>query len=818
VHVAASPTLLEVGAGQSATFHVAVTNTSPAIDAYHLQVFGVDPTWVVAEPSRLSLFPGDVEHVAVTVTLPVDYPSSERTLAINVVAESDPTEFALDQVQLAVQPSTKPVVTLDPVVITGGAQAVFGLVVANAGNAPMRARAVATDPEDLAEFVFEPPEVLVPPGRTQVVRTTVTGGRAWFGQPRARTFEIGVEADERVHAVGTFIQKPRISRWLLSLLGLLLAAAVFALVLSRTFNQVVEEASVDDRLIEQALTRDSPGGVLVPVNPAGISGSVVSASTGTGVSGVQAELFLADDTNVPIATAATDSDGSFTFARLGAGGFKLRFSGAGFDSIWFGASSTPADATEIETDLGEVTELDEFALGARPGSVSGAVLGQDPVGAVVTLTVPGQLDPDSPAQVAQVEASADGSFVFDEVPSPAVYRLQVVKPGFATETRDVVLRPAQALEGIEVLLRAGDGAISGSVNADGGPLGGVTVEATDGAITISTVTLTEGDVGSFSLRNLPTPGRYTVTFSRDGFTSESRSVSLGTAETIGGFSSNLTRAVGSIRGTVSVDGEGPTGGITVTVTGGDEERVTTSVSQGVVGAYQFSELPIPGTYTITFTRDGLVSQVRLVDLDAGAGRPDAEGIDATLVRDRAVVRGTVRGPDGVLLPRASVVLSDGTTDATFLTADDPVGEFEFAGVVPGAYTLTASRPGTTPVVVLVNVLASQVESVDLTLGAQASLSGQVRRFDDETETFQPFAGATVRLFSPDAFPGTPQSASFTTETAADGSYSFTGLDAPGDWVVAVYLNAGTADPLDSTTVATEPGQNVSVATIDVAAT
>src|SRR5690606_36869131 len=116
------------------------------------------------------------------------------------------------------------------------------------------------DPEDLALFTFEPPEVVVPPGRTQVIRTTAAGGRAWFGQPRARTFELGVDTGEKVATVATFIQKPRISRWLLSLLGLLLAAAVFAAVLSRTFNQVVEEASVDGRIIEQALTRDAPGG------------------------------------------------------------------------------------------------------------------------------------------------------------------------------------------------------------------------------------------------------------------------------------------------------------------------------------------------------------------------------------------------------------------------------------------------------------------------------------------------------------------------------------------------------------------------------
>ncbi|MEX2628246.1 MAG: hypothetical protein WD225_15275, partial [Ilumatobacteraceae bacterium] len=310
VHVSATPSLVEVEAGQVATFHVSVTNTSVAIDAYQVQVFGVDPTWVVVSPDRVSMFPGDVESFEVTVTLPDDYPAAQRPIGINVVAESDPTEFALAQVTLDVQPSSRPSVTIDPVVVTGGKEAVFGLVVANEGNAPMRARAVATDPEDLAEFRFEPPEVTVPPGRTQVVRTTASGGRSWFGQPRARVFEIGVDAGQRAEAVATFIQKPRISRWMLSLLGLLLAAAVFAAVLSRTFDQVVEEASVDDRLLEQALTREEAGGAVVPVNPAGITGSVVSESAGSGVSGVQAELFLTGDTVVPIASAATAGAGA----------------------------------------------------------------------------------------------------------------------------------------------------------------------------------------------------------------------------------------------------------------------------------------------------------------------------------------------------------------------------------------------------------------------------------------------------------------------------------------------------------------------------
>lgn len=811
MHVSATPTHLEVGAGQPASLIVSVTNTSSVIDAYEVQVFGVDPDWVTVSPGRISLFPGDSEHVEVTVTLPPDYPASSRPLGVSVMAESDPTSFAIAQVTLDVLPSTRPAVTVDPVLVTGGKEAVFGILVANQGNAPMPARAIGTDPEDLAEFRFEPAEVVVPPGRTQVIRAVVSGGRNWFGQPRARVFELGINTGELAHSVATFIQRPRISRWVLSLLGLALAAAVFAAVLSRTFDRVVEEASVDSRIIEQALTSDAAGGAVLPVNPAGVTGTVISASTGSGVSGVQAELFVAGSIEVPVASAATDASGSYTFPQLNQGTFVLRFSGAGFDSVWFDGAGTPADATEISTTLGEVVDLGEFALGARPGSIAGRIVADDPVGAVVTLTVPGQLDPDTPAQVAQVEASADGSFLFDAVPSPAQYRMQVVKPGFATETREVVLRPAQQLEGIEVVLRSGDGVISGVVTAVGAPLGGATVEATDGSLTISTVTLTDGEVGSYVLRNLPTPGRYTITVTRDGFAPESRSVTLATGQTVSGFGVNLTQALGSVRGTAFVDGVGPSGGITVSVTGGEIERTTTTISQGQVGTYQFGQLPIPGTYTITFSRDGLVTQVRLVDLDARVGRVDVDGVDATLIRDRATVRGVVRDPDGRPLPRATVVLSDATSDITFLSADDPVGEFEFVDVRPGPYTLSATRLGSTPVVVLVNVLASQTETVELTLGFQAALTGQVRRLGPDGPV--PFEGAFVRLFEPTAFPGgTPLAA---TTADAEGSFRFEGLEAPEDFIIAVYQNDSAIDALDAIAVATEPGQTVIVPTIDV---
>jgi hypothetical protein len=55
------------------------------------------------------------------------------------------------------------------------------------------------------------------------------------------------------------------------------------------------------------------------------------------------------------------------------------------------------------------------------------------------------------------------------------------------------------------VLREGDGVISGRIQDANGPLGGATIDATDGTTKISTVSLTDNDVGFFALRSLPTP-------------------------------------------------------------------------------------------------------------------------------------------------------------------------------------------------------------------------------------------------------------------------------------------------------------------------
>ena len=107
----------------------------------------------------------------IRVTLPEDYPSSRRTLAVNVVSEDDPGSFALSEVELSVKPLTVTSVALDPVMITGGRSATFGIVVSNLGNSVVRATGFAIDPEALAEFRFDPPAVMLEGARSIITIT-----------------------------------------------------------------------------------------------------------------------------------------------------------------------------------------------------------------------------------------------------------------------------------------------------------------------------------------------------------------------------------------------------------------------------------------------------------------------------------------------------------------------------------------------------------------------------------------------------------------------------------------------------------------------
>ena len=89
-----------------------------------------------------------------------------------------------------------------------------------------------------------------------------------------------------------------------------------------------------------------------------------------------------------------------------------------------------------------------------------------------------------------------------------------------------------------------------------------------------------------------------------------------------------------------------------------------------------------------------------------------------------------------------------------------------------------------------------VTDQDVVLAAQASISGQI------LEDMAPRPGSVVRLFKIEDFDTTVLAE---VTTGANGRYTFAGLEAPQDYVVAVALAPGSSTLIASVIVSADPG-------------
>jgi hypothetical protein len=800
VRLEVGPAEVHIVPGQPAAVVAQVFNTDDVINAYEIRVFGVDPTWVELERERLSLFPSSAGVVNVSVNVPEDYPAGTLRLGIEVTPIVAPDERQLGEVAVIVPPRRIATVVADPVTQIAGRKALFNLTFTNEGNAPISLDLSAVDPEAKVRTTFVPPQVEVVPGEQVIVGVRTQARPPIMGNavPRLVTLK-ATGADNPLESLVSFVQKPILGRSLISLFGLLMAVSVFAIVLTSTLGRVVDVSKVDAALLKRAI-EGAPDKAGVPDNPGSVTGRVTLRTSGAGVAGVTVELFPADDGSKPVASSATGDDGTYTLGSLNEGSYKVRYRGAGFTELWFDEALTFEDAKAFDVKLGKATPGIDIAIGGIPGSIAGTVLADDAKDAKVTLQVPAAaLAGSTDAELQSVVAGADGTFLLEKVPAPSSYELVVSKPGYTTVTRVVNLGAGEAMEGVEIRMRRGDGLISGHVTDDDDvPLGGVTITATNAADSLTTTSLTTGDVGSFSLRNLPTPGTYTIAFAKDGFATENLTIALEQAEQQTGIAVTLAKGTGSIAGEVRLEGEGPLGGVTVTVNDSETTVTTETLSVGLIGSYLVNGLPVPGTYTVTFSGPGLATQVRSVDLDA-LGNINATGVNATLTAATATVSGTVKDPSGPA-SGVDVELSDGTTTLTTRTADDPAGEYVIPDVPPGTYTLTFRRTGAVPRSVLLTVGAGEARTVDVSLDPQASISGTVRRIDGTATA--PLAGAQVLVYLVDQFPNVVAA---TATTAADGTYTITDLAAPEEYIVEFAYPSG-AVPQQSTRVVLNAGE------------
>ena len=314
--------------------------------------------------------------------------------------------------------------------------------------------------------------------------------------------------------------------------------------------------------------------------------------------------------------------------------------------------------------------------------------------------------------------------------------------------------------------------------------------------------------GGFAFTGLRA-GTYTVTISDFPEDVSFETVSVEVEVEVGGvgnadFTGHFIRT-SAVEGEVIIDGDG-LAGVTVTLIGGpaDENFTTMTDSDGM---YRFEDLR-PGDYTVSIsdfdTRDynfAVASQDVSVDLGETATVP----FTGQLLRTSAI-SGRV-SVEGVGLSGIEVTLSGGDTTRTETT--DAGGQFNFAGLAAGSYTVSIAVDDPAYVfnemskTVTVDDNDAQIVPFDGQHARTASVSG--RFFIDELDKNDmmdagehpaptPAPGARVDLVGP----GVGQTTS--TQTRPDGSFMFSGLRA-GTYQLVVPIDAAAAAALMANDVA-----------------
>ncbi|MCU1497992.1 MAG: hypothetical protein JWM47_1945 [Acidimicrobiales bacterium] len=848
MRVDVAPRRVNVMPGSPVVLTVSVFNTSNIISAQRIRVLGLDAAWVTIDQTEMSLFPDESAVVNLTVSLPAGIPAGVRRVTIQVREVTPPMATESIDVILVVAARQDLRLALSPTSTSAGKRAEVSLTVTNLGNDRLDLGLDGDDEEERMTFAFEPPILTLAPGEAATSRVRLKGRRPWVGAPKVRPFQLhAIEGDTAVTTQGAFIQKPRLTRGLLSLLGLLAALTMFAAVLTYTLGRVVDTSTDTRELLLQAIKagQESTAG-----ETGSISGQVtLQTETETvGVGGVTVQAYAADDVSKPVIGTATDNTGTYAFTGLEAGSFKLEFHGVGFATVWYPVAVSGDVAEPITVEAGKGTDGIDVRLGGLPSQASGRVIAAEPsdaAGATVTLQIPGgdvTGDGAEPADesageaaagaiVATVAADAAGGFVFDDIPSPAVYDLVVTKAGYAVAHQALDLNAGEVRTGIEVNLRKGDGLISGVVRTTAGPLAGATVTASDGRSTFTTRSLADGRPGAFELPSVATPATYSLSVSAPGYATATLTVGLAATGSATGLNVLLTEGSGSISGIVrrgDIEGAPPIGGVTVTATNGNVSLTTVSVSIGEAGTFQIDGLAVPNTFTVTFSRPDLVVDIRSVALDplTEAGSV-VTGLDVSMRSATASLSGRLtRAPAQVVTATSTPCLAeDGEPSPEEVSASGPagagVGEVEItltsgprtyrtvsvsgpAAADAGTYLLDGLRPGTYAATFAgadaatfetgLTLKAGQAATLDRGLRLRtSSVTGAVYRLGAENKPYCSAAesGAVVSLYLESDYPGAPVA---TTETDGTGHYTFPSVEGGRRYLIEVTADYPGAPP------------------------
>lgn len=289
------------------------------------------------------------------------------------------------------------------------------------------------------------------------------------------------------------------------------------------------------------------------------------------------------------------------------------------------------------------------------------------------------------------------------------------------------------------------------------------------------ITATSDSTGLFAIENLPSPGRYRLTFTSTGFEPIQLFQEVAAGETVTMPTVKLQAGPGSITGMV-VDQNGiPLGGVAITATAGADVISTVTPTSGAdVGKFILAELRTPATYLIQVVLEGYGTQT--LTIQVGPGEPRILTTSIVMSKGTGVIQGAVTDSDPGRTPLGgvSVTASNGAIVGQTVSVDSG-GRYSLSGLVaPGNYILTFSKAGYRTEVIgvaLSSSLGAATSNVVLQKAASA-ITGVVTNSSGTAVT-----GATIVATS-------GLSSLSTLSTNPSGAFRIEGL-ASGWWTVTV---------------------------------
>jgi len=736
---------VSAAAGKPATVPVRVVHRGRTPARIRVTVFGLDSRWAPPPLDLGILQPGDSAAITLTIlpergSLGASYPftiaaeassaaamstAAGRARPVVGVAESTLVLDAAERVSMSLSPSTPSAVFSKGIRVNitnpSGAERTFTLVpdAAAGANLSLRHKLVTVPAQ----------QTVTVPGRVRVKKPTIFGGQ------NTHTFTIaaqGTGAPEWVE--GTLRSMPLFGKGLRTVVGLIAVVAVWA-ALAVVFIPKISDA---------VKTKNNVSSV------AGANGAGAAGAGGAG-GGAGAEGSGANGSGGPGGAGGAAGGGAGAGGGTGqpAGGYVVSGTVTGPGASGASVTLTPVSLAGAGDDgsLPAVQPGPGTSPKALRGGTSAFVNGVMPAaagtddGALGKIRGPLAGVAREGFRTTTLLTTDKGEFTFGGVTAPGYYLLTIGKAGFQTQRFLINSVNLAAPQPMKVALEPGTGKLSGSVTGPGGAVGAAQIVVTDGTVTLQTSSISAsthtGTPGTWTLDQVSTPGTYLVTASAPGLGSASKLVTLdaaGSAQVDLQLSAGQGSIVGTVTGQDSLGVTGGLGGITVTAKGGETTRTATTVTSAAMrGAFVLPNLPAPGDYTLTISGPGFLTQTRDVSLGASGGTVT---VNATLSRADSVVSGMVTGLDangkaeGGLGGVGLTLASNDITMKTMTTSGDSAGSYQFTGVVPGSYVLTAVQFGRVTASATVELAAASAQTVNLVMqadiGAELPATAHIR--------------------------------------------------------------------------------------------